>query len=137
MRVVVDTNVVVSAVLRDRLPEKVLLFILARPDFEGVCSAEILGEYHRVLRRPKFNLADSVLLKWEEWFRLSVTELPVEVSVSFPRDISDAKFLACALAADADFLITGDRDFSEARKISRTKIISVSQFNELVCRPLN
>ena len=137
MRVIVDTNVVVSAVLRDRLPEKVLLFILARPDFEWVGSAEILKEYRQVLRRPKFKLADSVLLKWEEWFRLSVTELPVEVSVSFPRDVTDAKFLACALAVEADFLITGDRDFTEARKIGRTKIISVSQFHELVCRPLN
>ena len=137
MRVIVDTNVVVSAVLRDRLPEKVLLFILARPDFEWVGSAEILKEYRQVLRRPKFKLADSVLLKWEEWFRLSVTELPVEVSVSFPRDLSDAKFLACAVAAEADFLITGDRDFTEARKIGRSKIISVSQFNELVCQPLS
>ena len=34
---------------------------------------------------------------------------------------------------DEDFLITGDRDFSEARKFGRTKIISVSQFNRLVC----
>jgi predicted nucleic acid-binding protein len=33
MRVVVDTNVVVSAILRDRLPERVILFIIARPDF--------------------------------------------------------------------------------------------------------
>jgi predicted nucleic acid-binding protein len=36
MRVVVDTNVVVSAILRDRLPEKVLLFIISQPDFEWV-----------------------------------------------------------------------------------------------------
>ncbi len=38
MRVVVDTNVVVSAILRDRVPEKVLLFIIARPDFQWVAS---------------------------------------------------------------------------------------------------
>jgi len=41
------------------------------------------------------------------------------------------------LAADVDFLITGDRDFTEARKLGRTKIVSVSQFNELVCRSLD
>ena len=33
MRVVVDTNVVVSAILRDRLPERVILVIIARPEF--------------------------------------------------------------------------------------------------------
>jgi predicted nucleic acid-binding protein len=46
MRVIVDTNVVVSAILRDRLPEKILLFIIARPDFERVASGEILAEWH-------------------------------------------------------------------------------------------
>jgi len=134
MRVVVDTNVVVSAILRDRLPEKVLLFIVARPDFEWVASPEILAEYRAVLRRPKFALSNSVLSQWDERFDSAIAEWPVEIPVSFPRDVKDAKFLACALAAGADFLVTGDRDFTEARKLGRTKIVSVSQFNELVCR---
>jgi putative PIN family toxin of toxin-antitoxin system len=137
MRVVVDTNVVVSAILRDRLPEKILLFILGHPDFEWVASGEILAEYCEVLRRPKFALPDAVLSEWDERFRSAIAEWPVEISVSFPRDVKDAKFLACALAAEADFFITGDQDFTEARKLEHTKIISVNQFNELVCRPLS
>jgi putative PIN family toxin of toxin-antitoxin system len=137
MRVVVDTNVVVSAILRDRVPEKVLLFIIARPDFQWVASPEILTEYREVLRRPKFGLPDSVLSQWDERFDSAIAEWPVEMPVSFPRDVKDARFLACALAADVDFLITGDRDFTEARKLGRTKIVSVSQFNELVCRSLD
>ena len=51
MRVVVDTNDVVSAVLRDRVPEKVLLFIITRPDFEWVASPEILR--HLALRHSR------------------------------------------------------------------------------------
>ncbi|MDD5139205.1 MAG: putative toxin-antitoxin system toxin component, PIN family [Verrucomicrobiales bacterium] len=137
MRVVIDTNVVVSAILRDRLPEKILLFVLGHPDFEWVASGEILAEYREVLRRPKFALPDPVLSEWDERFRSAVAEWPVEISVSFPRDVKDAKFLACALAAEADFFITGDHDFTEARKLEHTKIISVNQFNELVCQPLS
>jgi uncharacterized protein len=137
MRVVVDTNVVVSAILRDRLPEKVLLFILNHPDFEWVASGEILTEYREVLRRPKFALPDSTLAEWDERFRSAIAEWPVEIPVSFPRDVKDAKFLACALAAEADFFITGDRDFTEAQKLERTKIVSVSQFDELVGQPLS
>jgi putative PIN family toxin of toxin-antitoxin system len=136
MRVVIDTNVVVSAILRDRLPEEILLFVISREDFEWVASPEILKEYREVLRRPKFALSDSVLSLWDERFRLAVAEWPVELSVSLPRDEADAKILACALASEADFLITGDRDFSGARKMGRTKIVSVSLFHELVCRPL-
>ena len=136
MKVVVDTNVVVSAILRDRLPEKVLLFIIARPDFQWVASLEILTEYRDVLRRPKFALPDAILSQWDEHFRRTIAVWPVRVSISFPRDTKDAKFLNCALVAKADFFITGDRDFSEARKLVRTNIVSVSQFDELVCRPL-
>ena len=40
-------------------------------------------------------------------------------------------FLACALAAEADYLIIGDRDFNEARKMVNTIIMSVSQFKKL------
>ena len=134
MRVIVDTNVVVSAILRDRLPEKVLLFIIAQPDFEWVASGEILAEYREVLRRPKFALPESVLKKWQERFRSVIAEWPVKIPAAFPRDLKDAKFLACALATEADFLITGDRDFSEARKLGSTKIVSVSQFDKLLCQ---
>lgn len=137
MRVVIDTNVVVSAILRDRLPEKILLFVLRRPDFEWVASAEILAEYREVLRRPKFALPEPVLSEWDERFRSAIAEWPVEISVSFPRDAKDARFLACALSAMADFFITGDQDFTEARKLGHTKIISVNQFYKLVCQPLS
>ena len=137
MRVVVDTNVVVSAILRDRLPEKVLLFIIGQADFEWVASSEILTEYREVLRRPKFSVPDSVLRQWEERFHAAIAEWPVAITVSFPRDVKDAKFLAGALASDADFLITGDHDFTEARRLGHTKILSVSQFDELVRRPLS
>ncbi|MGD0259351.1 MAG: putative toxin-antitoxin system toxin component, PIN family [Verrucomicrobiota bacterium] len=136
MRVVVDTNVVVSAILRDRLPERVLLFIIARPDFEWVASREILTEYREVLRRPKFGLPETVLSQWDDRFRAAIAEWPAEVPVSFPRDLKDAKFLACALAANADFFVTGDQDFAEAGRLGRTKIVSVRQFDEIVLRPL-
>jgi putative PIN family toxin of toxin-antitoxin system len=137
MKVVIDTNVVVSAILRDRLPEKVLLFILAQADWEWVVSPEIATEYREVLGRPKFGLPADILSQWEERFRSAVAIWPVETAVSFPRDVKDAKFLACALAAEADFFITGDRDFTEVLKLGKTKIISAAQFEELVVRPLS
>jgi predicted nucleic acid-binding protein len=45
MKVVIDTNVLVSAALKDKDPEAVILFIVARSDFEWVVSPEILAEY--------------------------------------------------------------------------------------------
>jgi predicted nucleic acid-binding protein len=46
-------------------------------------------------------------------------------------DFSDI-LLACALAGQADFLITGDRDFEEIENFNGTKILSVSQFKAFV-----
>ena len=47
MRVVVDTNVLVSAILKDRNPEQVVLYIASQPDFEWIVSPEILTEYKK------------------------------------------------------------------------------------------
>jgi len=56
----------------------------------------------------------------------------VDGIVNFPRDQKDAKFLACALANDADYLISGDSDFREAHTLLNTTILSVSMFKRLV-----
>nr|WP_243146609.1 putative toxin-antitoxin system toxin component, PIN family [Scytonema sp. UIC 10036] len=72
----------------------------------------------------------------ERWFNIldAVTTLiDVNIEIDFPRDYKDAKFLAHAVASEADFLITGDRDFTEAEALVKTTIISVSLFKKLVC----
>lgn len=45
MKIVIDTNVLVSAILKDRDPEDIILYIAAQPDFEWTVSSEILTEY--------------------------------------------------------------------------------------------
>ena len=44
-------------------------------------------------------------------------------NVEFLRDRKDAKFIACAVAGKADFLITGDSDFVDAQKLIDTRIV--------------
>ncbi|TSA47992.1 MAG: putative toxin-antitoxin system toxin component, PIN family, partial [Chloroflexi bacterium] len=97
MRVVVDTNVLVSAVLHDRIPQHVILFVAETLGFEWMASPEILVEYRDVLRRPKFGLPESIINAWFEFLSQSVTIVEVDETIEFPRDRADAKFLACAL----------------------------------------
>jgi len=63
---------------------------------------------------------------------VETTVVEVDVEIDFPRDRKDAKFLECALSANAKFLITGDRDFTEARKLVDTIIVSVSTFEKMI-----
>jgi len=133
MKVVIDTNVLVSAVLRDRVPEEVILFVVSHADMQWIVSPEILAEYKEVLSRSKFGLPQEIRRRWFDLLGTFTTTVEVAVALDFPRDRQDAKFLACALASQADFFVTGDRDFSQAQKLVNTTIISASRFKKLVC----
>jgi len=132
VKIVVDTNVLVSAILKDRVPEDVLLFIIATPDIEWVASEEILTEYKEVLDRKKFRLPKELLKDWFDLLDDSITIIPISLEIEFPRDRKDAKFIACALNAEAGLLITGDKDFVEAEKMMNTTILSVAMFKKAV-----
>lgn len=133
MKVVLDTNVLVSAALKDWDPEAVVLFVASQPHIEWIVSPSITAEYKDVLARGKFGLPETLLQKWYEILDRLTLSIDVDIEVGFARDRKDAKFLACALASDAEFLITGDRDFNQAEKLINTTIISVSLFKKLVC----
>ena len=127
------TNVLVSAALKDKTPEEVILFVVSRADMQWIVSPEILAEYRAVLSRSKFGLPQEIRNRWFDVLDTCTTVAAADVAIEFPRDRQDAKFLACALAANADFFITGDRDFAQAQKLVNTTIISVSLFKKLVC----
>jgi putative PIN family toxin of toxin-antitoxin system len=132
MKVLIDTNVLVSAALKDKDPEAVILFVAEQPDFEWIVSAEILAEYRAVLSRPKFNLPEAVRQRWLAVLETLTTSVEVNTAFEFPRDQKDAKFLACALSAQAEFFVTGDRDFIEAQKLLNTTILSVVLFKKVI-----
>lgn len=119
--------------MKDRNPESVILFVVKQPEFERIASKEILDEYITLLKRPKFCLPDTVAHKWLTMFTTLVTLVAVHNIVDFPRDQKDAKSLSCAVATNAECLITGDKDFTEAYKIVNTTVLSVTLFKEYVC----
>ncbi len=133
MKIVIDTNVLISAAVAGRNPEAVILFIVANPNFEWIVSTEILTEYKAVLSRSRLRLREE---KPERWFYIldaATTVVEVNTSIDFPPDQKDAKFLACAVTTNADFLITGDKHFSQAQSLVNTAIVSISIFKRLVC----
>jgi putative PIN family toxin of toxin-antitoxin system len=129
MNVLIDTNVLLSAALRDKKPEQVVLYVAGRDDFRWLVTPEILAEYIDVLQRPKFGLDEQTLRGWAELLRMRTVNVGSPPRVpDFPRDPKDAPFLAAALAAHADFLITGDRDLLEAKSLVATRIVTVAEF---------
>jgi putative PIN family toxin of toxin-antitoxin system len=130
MIVLLDTNILVSAALRDRLPERVLLYVATRDECQWLVTPAILEEYREVLARPKFELSADAKLKWialaESRSLLLEADLPP--NVDFPRDPKDQPFLVAALVAGADHLVTGDTDLLAAQHHVSTQIVTVAEF---------
>jgi len=109
-RVVIDTNVVVSAAINRRGLEGRIVELVATRDLAFYASPAVFAEYEAVLSRPKFGSIDP------ERIRLLMAALKVEVIMVMPThrvDVSpdepDNRLLECAEAADADYLITGNK----------------------------
>ncbi|MGD0091512.1 MAG: putative toxin-antitoxin system toxin component, PIN family [Planctomycetota bacterium] len=130
MKVVIDTNILISAMLRDRDPECVILYISESESWVWVVTPGIMAEYREVMARKKFGFPPDLQEKWLGVVNRAALLNDTLATVSLPRDPKDAEFLSCALAAKADFLITGDRDLLEF-KLPGTAIVTVAQFIRL------
>ncbi|MDN5941125.1 MAG: putative toxin-antitoxin system toxin component, PIN family [Nitrospira sp.] len=129
IRAVLDTNVLVSALLFSDPPSQLV------PAWQGgrlcpVVSAEILQEYVRVLAYSKFNLTGSEILSLIEKDVLPfVDTVRVKpISASMLRDPDDMKFLACAISAGVHWLVSDDDDLLSIGKVESVDIVSVTNF---------
>ena len=67
MRIIIDTNILVSAAavaVAHGKPEKAINFIISNFDYEWILSQEILAEYNEVLSRRKLKLSDRKRTEW-------------------------------------------------------------------------
>jgi len=132
IRVVLDTNVIVSAVLIRGGAEAYALHLATVGKVQLYASKAILAEYEGVLRRDKFRRLGVKAI--EETLRLirrvAIVVNPAETLTVSP-DESDNRFLECADAAEADFLVTGNkRHFPNAWK--KTAVIRARELVEIL-----
>lgn len=131
IRVVIDTNVLVSALLKSHGKEAAVLFAVADKKALWCVSPAILAEYEEVLRRPKFSAIPSPYITALLALAGRAEQVEPAVTVTVSLDEPDNRFLECAEAAHADYLITGNRrHFPERHKT--TKIVTPTQFLEIV-----
>ena len=127
--VVIDTNVLVSALLFGGTPARIIDLWKS----ERICpfvSKGIVSELLRVFAYPKFKLSEE-----EIQYLLYIEVLPyfkvisvAKGGVIIDKDPSDDMFLRCARAANADALISGDQYLLKLKSYEGIKIISVSEF---------
>lgn len=128
-KVVIDSNVYVSAAIYNGAPAS--LFRLATKErlFNIVVSGYIQSEVGRILLK-KFNLPEEEV---DRFFRLAWNNCVLVVpnlKVTVCRDPDDNHILECALEAQADFIITGDKDLLVFESYQGVKIIKPADFLE-------
>jgi putative PIN family toxin of toxin-antitoxin system len=135
LNLVLDTNVVVSAILRPAGQERAaLVFALTAPARLYV-SPDILEEYERVLHRPQLKLSDARLGEVLDLLKSRAVLVTPSRRIQVTPDPDDNIFPECAEEGRADYLVTGNkRHFPRFWK--STKIINARELLELVARHL-
>jgi putative PIN family toxin of toxin-antitoxin system len=129
MRIVLDTNVVTSALLWRGVPYQLLQLIRQRSNLQPYSSAGLLEELADVLTRPSLSrqlnaihrTAADVLLDYS-----SAVEIikPAPLAQPVCRDPDDDAVLALALTAEVDLVVSGDQDLLVLGQFERIPIIT-------------
>ena len=130
MKVVFDTNVLVAAFVTEGVCAK-LLGRARRKQLNLVISPFIVKEFDNVLLK-KFSASKEQIRTATKLISEAAQIVSHESMVSgICRDPDDDQILSCALSAEADYLVTGDRDLLELKEFHGIKILTPGAFELL------
>lgn len=127
-RIVLDTNVYVSATLSRGKPYNVLR-AAEKGDAELYTSPFIFGEIEDVLGRDKIPFDDAHAERFvDKVLSISTVVSPDDVPDVIKKDSSDNRILACAVEADADYVVSGDSHLLNISEYEDIDIVTPAQF---------
>lgn len=134
LRVVLDTNVLVSALVLRSPRLEWLATIWERGDLISLISGATLAEYADVMLRPKFGLSARQVAALLEEYRNGSEAFVLLDSPEVPecRDPGDIPFLQLSLVASADALVTGDGDLLNLASEFSVPIITPATLRQML-----
>jgi uncharacterized protein len=131
LRLVIDTNVVISAVLKPEGLQRTVFLLASSKPARWYVSDPIMEEYAAVLARPELKIRRSLRLQVIQLIKNRTYSVIPSRLPQVTTDPDDNIFLECADAARADYLVTGNqRHFPRFWK--KTKIIHSREFLNIV-----
>lgn len=126
MKVVLDTNVLVSGIFWGGVPEKILEQAMCE-NVHLYATEEIIAEYFRII--DKIGKKDKELTsQWKMLLIKTIKIIRTEIKIETCRDPKDNMFLECAVASKAKYIISGDDDLLSMKTIEKTTIITAKEF---------
>lgn len=127
MKIVIDTNVIISAIFFKGQPFKLLEYLF-KDEILAFVSPKIVQEYIETYNEVHKKYADKgnpeVLQKIIEKSNLVFPEKEVKIC----RDPDDDKFISCALQGKCVYIVSGDNDLLSLGKVQNVEIIKVGDF---------
>lgn len=137
MRLILDTNVLVSANIQRSYPYFIVDRVFADPEFVLCISDQLFAEHVEVLNRekfakfPDFHARAQTLLSDIETYGVRFTPI---VKINLIDDDPDNRLLELAETCGADYLVTGNTNDFTMAEYKRTKIVSPKEFFEILNR---
>ena len=135
MKIVLDANIFVSAFFWGGNPNAILKRISKRKDTLFITD-EIIAEANRVFRKRKFKQTEEQIKSKIQRIKKMGTKIKVanseRVTDGGCRDKTDNRYLECAVAAKADYVISGDIHLRELKEYRGIKIVNPAEYLEIV-----
>lgn len=129
MRIVLDTNVLISGVFFGGFPRKILSSIVTRK-LTACATAEIINEYEEIVQemidRKQGHINRKILVPLIKAMEIIAPSSHIEIC----RDPDDDKFLECAKDSHALYIISGDKDLLVVEKYENIQIVTAKDFCE-------
>lgn len=131
LKVVYDTNVVVSGLLNKEGIPAALLDLALQKKITLFLSPYLLEEYKDVLSRSKFGLSIVLVNRFLAQLKENSTLVEPKTNLSvIKRDPHDNRILECALEAGADYIVTGNTRHFPFKRFKSSRVVSPTEFWE-------
>ena len=130
-KIVIDTNVIVSALIQRSYPYLIINELFIEHRFRLCISEKLAAEYFEVLKRPKFSKFQDFLIKAESLLaeiEIKATKYIPSVTLDLISDADDNMILELADECSADFVITGKATDFTFPNYKNTKIVTPKEY---------
>lgn len=129
MKIVIDTNVLISGVFFGGFPREILNAVVGQK-ITAYATAEIISEYEEVVQemidRKQGHINKTILSPLIKVMEIIEPITQVEIC----RDFDDNKFLGCAKDSHALYIVSGDKDLLIIKKYENIQIVTAKEFYE-------
>jgi putative PIN family toxin of toxin-antitoxin system len=132
LRIVLDTNVLVSAIIRNGKPRR-LLQAGINVRYHILSSTGILNELSEVLQRPKFKMTRDDVIRIVSALMETVENIHVVSDLKVvERDPDDNMVINAALDGKANYIVSGDPDLLDLKDFKKIEIVSVDKMLKIL-----